>query len=64
MMTLKNKEELLELAKDILSGYLDTRDFGEFGVTVNIDHGRVVKLNRVEPVNEIDCEDDEDDFEK
>jgi len=57
-MTLKNKEELLELAKDIIAEYLDTRDFGEFGVTVNIDHGRVVKLNRVdrEKVVHYDCQ--------
>ncbi len=47
-MTLKNKNELLAKMTEIVSEYLDTRDFGEYGVTVIIDHGRVVKINRVD----------------
>ena len=57
-MIIKTKAELLDRVESIVSEYVDTRDFGEFGVTVTMNHGRVVRLNRIdrEHVVEYGCD--------
>ena len=50
-MILRTKEEVLNRVADVMSEYLDTRDFGEFGVTVTVNHGRVVRLTRIDREN-------------
>ncbi len=47
-MIIKTKAELLDRVESIVSEYVDTREFGEFGVTVTMNHGRVVRLNRID----------------
>ena len=47
-MILKNKKAVMKRVNEIVSEYIDTRDFGEYGVTVTIHKGRIVKLNRID----------------
>lgn len=50
-MILTNKDEVLKRINELMSEYIDTRDFGEFGVSVTMNHGRVVRLTRTDREN-------------
>lgn len=50
-MILTSKDEVLKRINELMSEYIDTRDFGEFGVSVTMNHGRVVRLTRTDREN-------------
>ncbi len=50
-MILTNKDEVLKRINELMSEYIDSRDFGEFGVSVTMNHGRVVRLTRTDREN-------------